>query len=384
MADDTTDRNLPATGRRLEKAREQGQVPRSRDLGHFAVMLGAVGALAALAPMLAGRLQELLATGLRFDARTVAQPEMMLERLATFGGVMLLAVVPLALAVGLMSAAASILSGGWNWTWQPLMPNFGKLNPVSGLGRLFSKDQLIETLKTSALALLLGAIGAMFLARNWPDFVAALAQPLPTGIGQIASLLATAFKYLLLTLAVFALIDWPLQRFLHAKRLRMSREEVKQEHKDQEGNQEVKGKMKQIARQRARKRMLANVPKADLVVMNPTHYAVALKYDEGSMGAPRVIAKGADRLAMRIRDLARDHEVPVLQAPPLARALYAHTELDQEIPMALYSAVAQVLAYVYQLKAALAGRAPMPQAMPDIVVPAELDPHNKPGRRPAH
>lgn len=381
MADDTTDRNLPATGRRLQKAREQGQVPRSRDLGHFAVMLGAVGALAALAPMLTARLQELLATGLRFDVRTVAQPEMMLDRLVTFGGVMLLAVVPLALAVGVMSAAAAILSGGWNWTWQPLMPNFGKLNPVSGIGRLFSKDQLIETLKTSALALVLGAIGAVYLARNWPEFVAALSQPLPTGLGHVGTVLADCLKILLLTLAVFALVDWPLQRFLYARRLRMSREEVKQEHKEQEGNPEVKGKMKQLARQRARKRMLANVPKADLVVMNPTHYAVALKYDDGSMGAPRVIAKGADLLALRIRDLARDHDVPVLQAPPLARALYAHTELDQEIPMALYSAVAQVLAYVYQLKAALSGQAPMPQPLAEIAVPAELDPHNRP--RPA-
>jgi flagellar biosynthetic protein FlhB len=156
--------------------------------------------------------------------------------------------------------------------------------------------------------------------------------------------------------------------------MKMSHQEVKEEFKQQEGNQEVKARMKQIGRERVRRRMLAAVPTADLVVMNPTHYAVALKYDESSMGAPRVVAKGLDLLAFKIRDIATENRVPVLEAPPLARALYAHTELDQEVPVALYSAVAQVLAYVYQLKQALTGRSPMPGNLPDLDVPAEMDP----------
>ena len=165
---------------------------------------------------------------------------------------------------------------------------------------------------------------------------------------------------LLLALAVFAAVDVPLQRHLQLKRLKMSHQEVKQEHKELEGNPEVKAKIKARMREMAKRRMLAAVPQADLVVMNPTHYAVALKYDDATMAAPRVVAKGADLLAMRIRDLARDAKVPVLQAPPLARALYAHAEIDREVPAALFAAVAQVLAYVYQLRAALAGKAPMP------------------------
>lgn len=378
MADDSSqDRQLPASARKLQRARRDGQVVRSRDLGHLAVVLGASATLMALAPLATARLQELLSVGLRFDARAVANPGVMLDRLVTFGGLMLLIVVPLALAVGLASTAASWLTGGWVWTFKPLMPQFGRMNPISGFGRLLSKDQLIDTLKASALAAVLGAVGTLYLKRVWPDFVAALAQPLPAGLGEVGHSLGTGLELMILTLALFALIDWPLQRHLFMTKMKMSKQEAKDEMRESEGNPEMKGRIRQLMRQRARKRMLAAVPKADLVVMNPTHYAVALKYDDALMGAPRVVAKGVDALALRIRDVATEHEVPVLEAPPLARALYAHAEVDAEIPMALYSAVAQVLAYVYQLRSALSGQAPMPGNMPDLVVPAELDPHNQ-------
>ena len=167
---------------------------------------------------------------------------------------------------------------------------------------------------------------------------------------------------ILLALAAFAAVDVPLQKRLHAERLKMSHQELKQEHKELDGNAEVKGKVRARMREMTKRRMMAAVPKADLVVMNPTHYAVALKYDDETMGAPRVVAKGADLLALRIRDLAEGASVPVLEAPVLARALYAHAELDREIPAALFAAVAQVLAYVYQLRAALRGQVPMPGA----------------------
>ena len=178
-------------------------------------------------------------------------------------------------------------------------------------------------------------------------------------------------------LALFSLVDVPLQRWLLAENLKMSHEEVKQEHKETEGNTEVKGKMKALMRQRTRKRMLAAVPQADIVVMNPTHFAVALKYDEAGTGAPRVVAKGSDRLAFKIREIAMESRVPVLQAPPLARALFAHCEIDQEIPGPLFAAVAQVLAWVYQLRAAVAAGLPLPDAPGAVTVPPELDPLNK-------
>jgi len=175
---------------------------------------------------------------------------------------------------------------------------------------------------------------------------------------------------------VVAGIDVPLARFLHKQQLRMSHQEVKQEHKETEGNPQLKGRMRALQREAAQRNSISAVPKADLVVMNPTHYAVAIRYDETTMAAPRVIAKGADLLAMKIREVAKGCDVPVLQSPMLARALYAHAEIDSEIPPGLYNAVAQVLAYVYQLKAALRGKGPMPAAQPVPDVPPELDPHH--------
>lgn len=368
------DKQLPASERKLQKAREEGQVVRSRDLGHFLVVLAATGILLALTPVWMDRLQLQMTAGMRFDARTVAAPEMMLERLGSLAGQALLMIVPFGLAVALASVAAGVIAGGWVMTFKVLQPNFGKLNPISGLGNLFSKQQLIDALKSCLLALILGVAGAMFLSKVWPDMVQLLGRPLPAAIHDLGVTIGEVLGSMLLVMAAFAIVDWPLQRFLFAQKMKMSHQEMKDEFKQQEGNMEVKGRIKQRMREMAKKRMLAAVPTADLVVMNPTHYAVALKYDEATMGAPRVVAKGLDLLAFRIRDIATENRVPVLEAPPLARALYANTEVDAEVPMALYSAVAQVLAYVYQLKAALSGKAPMPGNMPDLDVPAALDP----------
>jgi flagellar biosynthetic protein FlhB len=376
MSDDSSqDKQLPASARKLKKAREEGQVVRSKDLGHFLVVLAATGVLMGLTPMWMTKMQGMLSTGLHFDARTVANPTAMMDRLSLWSGQALMMVVPFSLSIGLASAAASVVSGGWVMSFKVIMPNFGKLNPIAGFGNLLSKQQMIDALKASAMGLILSAAGALFLYKAWPGMVGLLAQPLPAAIHDLGMTLAEVMTSMLLVMAAFALIDWPLQRFLFAEKMKMSHQEVKDEFKQQEGNGEVKGRIKQRMREMARRRMLAAVPTADLVVMNPTHYAVALKYDEATMGAPRVVAKGVDLLALRIRDLATESRVPVLEAPPLARALYANTEIDMEVPVALYSAVAQVLAYVFQLRNAMAGRSPLPGNLPDLDVPAELDPH---------
>lgn len=377
MADqDAQDRNLPASERKLRKARQDGQVARSRDLGHFAAIALALTGLIVWLPNAARSLQGTLIASLRFDSRLVAEPAAMGERLGALTLEFLSLILPVGAVFAVVGIAAGLALGGWNWTWKPLIPKFGKLNPITGLPGLISKDKLVDTLRACALALVMMSVGAYYLAGHLQGFAALLTLPLPAALGQASSDVLGGLILLTITLALFAAVDVPLQKFMHAKRLKMSHQEAKQEHKEVEGNQEVKGKMKARMREFAKRRMLAAVPKADLVVMNPTHYAVALKYEEGSMGAPRVVAKGADLLAMRIRDLAKESKVPVLQAPPLARALYAHAELDREIPMALYAAVAQVLAYVYQLRAAMAGRAPMPGELPALPVPRELDPHN--------
>jgi flagellar biosynthesis protein FlhB len=371
MSDSAQDRNLPASERKKRRAREDGQVPRSRDLGHVAALGGGGAALMALAGPLAAWLRDLLAGALRFGASDVHNPAAMGEHLQRLGGQALLVVLPLGVLVGLTAMLAAKLSGGWNVSFKALRPDFSRFNPLAGLGRMVSKQHLLNVLMTITLAVVVGVVGTLYIRSRFLDLAGLLAVPLPQAISEIGSVLAACLGLMLLALAAWAAIDVPLQRHLWLSRLKMTREEAKQEMKDAEGNLEVKARIKARMREMSRKRMLAAVPEADLVVMNPTHYAVALKYDEARMGAPRVVAKGADLLAMRIRDLARDAQVPVLQAPPLARALYAHCELDQEVPAALFAAVAQVLAWVYQLRRSpeLAG------APPQVQVPQGLDPH---------
>ena len=293
MADqDAQDRTLPASPRKLQKAREQGQIARSRDFGHFAAIAGIVALVTVAAPWVSGWLRETLATALHFNHEVLQAKGYMQTRLAEISTQMLwLALVPGCVATA-TAIGAGVAIGGWNFTLQPLAPNFGKLNPLAGMQRLLSKDQLIETLKASGLALALGCIGALYLKSHVESMAGLLAVPLPAAISQAAQTVLGGVLLLLLALGLVAGIDVPLQRHLHAQRLRMSHQEVKQERKESEGSAEVKGRVRQLMREASRRRMMAAVPTADLVVMNPTHYAVALKYEDGSMSAPRVVAKG--------------------------------------------------------------------------------------------
>lgn len=379
--DSSQDKQLPATEQRLKKARADGQVVRSRDLGHFAVVAASLGVMSSVAPSVTQRLRDLLAAALRFDSVTVASPAFMTERLASVVPDMLMLSLFLGAVVGLVSVVASMVSGGWVFTMKVMAPNFGKLNPLSGLANLFSKDKLSDTLKSCVLALLLAAVGALWLWAHRDDFVRSQAVELTAAFTEAGGQILSGLWLLVLVLALFAVIDLPLQRFMHASKLKMSHQDIKDEHKQQEGNPEIKGRLRQRMREASRRRMMTAVPTADLVVMNPTHYAVAIKYSEDGGGAPKVVAKGTDQVAMKIRDLATASRVPVLDAPPLARALYATTELDREIPAALYSAVAQVLAHVFRLREAVAGRAPYPASLDLVPVPPELDPadprHNR-------
>ena len=376
MADSNAqDKNLPASQRKLEKARAEGQVARSRDLGHFAAIAAGGAVIVAVAPMVSAWLKQLLVRGLRFDASALQGTDFMASRLGELAFGFVCVVAPFGLVMMVVALAGGFAISGLTWTLKPLEPRFDGFNPFTGFARLLSKQQLVNTAKASALALILGVIGAFYLKSHLDAFSGVLALPLPAAIAQSGEITLGGLGLLVLALAAFALVDVPLQRHLHAQRLKMSHQELKQEHKELEGNAEVKGKVRARMREMTKRRMIAAVPKADLVVMNPTHYAVALKYEDGRMAAPRVVAKGADLLALRIRDIAKEARVPVLEAPVLARALYAHAELDREIPAALFAAVAQVLAYVYQLRAALAGHGALPGELPALDVPGELDPH---------
>jgi flagellar biosynthesis protein FlhB len=371
---DAQDRNLPASERKLLKARKEGQVARSRDLGHFAVVAVALATLGWTASASSDHLRRWLARALRFDAGLMTDPSRMLEPLGHALLPLLWTLAICGVLAWVTALAVALIGGGWNFTMKAVGFKLDKLDPLAGIGRLMSLHQLGDTLKTCLLAIALAVVGVVYLKRELATFGGVMSLPLVAASEQVAVLLQQGLVWLLLTLAAFAAIDVPLQRFRLGSQLKMSRTEVKEESKEAEGNGEVKQRQRQRMRELANRRMLAAVPTADLVVMNPSHYAVALRYDEATMNAPRVVAKGSDLIAFRIRDAAKGAKVPVLQAPPLARALYAHAEVDREVPAALFAAVAQVLAYVYQLREAMAGRVPMPNEPTELPVPPTLDP----------
>ncbi|WP_322470099.1 EscU/YscU/HrcU family type III secretion system export apparatus switch protein [Hydrogenophaga sp. SNF1] len=376
MDSSSQDKNLPATPQRLKKARDDGQVARSKDLSNLAVLGGGMLVLFGLAPTGFARLRDTLAGQLRFDNASVRTPELMLQRLSDNAAQALIVYLPLGLLVIALAVVALIAAGSVALSTKPIEPKLSNISPLSGFKRLFSRQQLVETFKLVGITTVVLIVAGQFIAGHAEAFATLLMRPLETGIGQLAQWLAMGVGLLLLVIGVVAAIDVPTQRFLHKHRLRMSHDEIKREHKEAEGDPHVKSQRRARQRQLAQRQSIRAVPKADLVVMNPTHYAVALRYDDATMTAPRVIAKGADLLALKIRDVAKANAVPVLQSPMLARALYAHAEIDQEIPGALYTAVAQVLAWVYQFKAAMNGQGRMP-ADPQPQVPPELDPHFK-------
>ncbi|HSX94116.1 MAG TPA: flagellar type III secretion system protein FlhB [Hydrogenophaga sp.] len=376
MDSSSQDKNLPATPQRLKKARDDGQVARSKDLSNVTVLGGGMLVLFALAPAGFAQLRDALASQLRFDNASVRTPELMLQRLSGSTAQALMVYLPLGLLVVALAIAALVAAGSFAFSTKPIEPKLSNISPLSGFKRLFSRQQVIETFKLVGITAVVLLVAGQFIVNHAEAFATLLMRPLEAGIGQLAQWLAVGVGLLLLVIGVVAAIDVPTQRFLHKHRLRMSHDEIKREHKEAEGDPHVKGQRRARQRQLAQRQSIRAVPKADLVVMNPTHYAVALRYDEATMTAPRVIAKGTDLLAMKIRDVAKANAVPVLQSPMLARALYAHAEIDQEIPGALYTAVAQVLAWVYQFKAAMNGQGRMP-ADPQPTVPPELDPHFK-------
>lgn len=377
MESSSQDRNLPASERKLKKARDDGQVARSRDLAHLAVLGTGALSLITLAPLLFGRLKLGLAKQLAFDATTLTQPDTVLSRLQDMTTVGLVACAIFGGITMVVAVLSTIAAGGWVASLKPITPDFSRLNPLSGLGRMFTKDKLTEVLKMVFIAGMLIGLGAWYLSSGLHSLSMLVLQPSAAALMHLTEWLTNGLGMLLLVVLLVAMVDVPLQMFLHKSKMKMSHQEVKQEGKESDGNPQMKGRMRQRQRDIAQGNSVGAVPKADFVLMNPTHFAVAIKYDEKTMRAPQVISKGADLLAFKIRDIAKNNAIPVLQSPMLARALYANAEIDQDIPASLYTAVAQVLAYIYRLKAALRGDGPMPGEPPLPFVPPELDPLSK-------
>ncbi|MCZ8129762.1 MAG: flagellar biosynthesis protein FlhB [Steroidobacteraceae bacterium] len=364
------------TPKRLQDAREKGQIARSRELGTAAVMLsGSALLLLGGAPM-GEALMRLMADGLQLDRETLLAADAMSRVLAAMSLDALLIVTPLLLAVLVASVLAPVMLGGFIFSMQALAPQLSRLNPVAGLGRIFGLHGLMELVKALLKLLLVGVIAAFVGYWLMPDTVWLGAMPAAPAIGRAAYILALSLLLMSAALIVVAAIDAPFQWWHHRRQLKMTREEVREELKDTDGKPEVKSKLRETQQKLARRRMMLDVPRADVVVANPTHFAVALKYDARRMRAPRVLAKGRDLVALEIRRLAEANRVPVFEAPPLARVLYGSTEVGREIPAGLYLAVAQVLSYVYQIRQlspTLAARLRRPDPQVDAELRARYD-----------
>lgn len=360
--------------RRLEQAREEGQVPQSRELSTFLVTVTGAATLLLLGGWMAGRVSGLLRDGFAFDRRAAFDEKVMLDMLERMLSGALLTLMPLFFALLIAAVAAPMLLGGLVFAPKALGPNFGRMNPLKGFGRMFSVHGLAEMVKAILKSLLVGGVAALVLWLNMDHLFDLMVEPLEIGMADFSDTVAFAALLIVLSLGLLALMDVPFQLWQYHKKLRMTKEEVKREGKEQEGDPMVKGRIRAMQREMARRRMMSEVPKADVVVTNPTHFSVALKYDAEKMGAPVVVAKGRGELALKIRELAKEHGVPMLEAPPLARALYKHCELEQSIPAALYTAVAEVMAYVYQLDAWMKSGGLPPAAPTALPVPAGMDP----------
>ncbi|MDR1889122.1 MAG: flagellar type III secretion system protein FlhB [Zoogloeaceae bacterium] len=359
------------TGRRIEQAREEGQVPHSRELGSFLLLMVAAMAFWLLGDWFAGRFMSIMQKGLSIDPVYIREPLLGVARLGDLGFDAFISFSPLVLALVIAALIPPFVMNAWVFSTKALMPNFGRMNPVSGIGRMFSWNSLMELSKAALKALLIGGVAVTLISHEWRDIFGLLAQPLDAGLATAGRLLTFTFLMLVATMIIIVAADVPFQIWQYYHKMRMTKEEVKQEAKEMDGNPLVKGRIRSLQREAARKRMMAAVPEADVIVTNPTHFAVALSYKEG-MSAPSVLAKGMGVIARKIKAIGAEHGVPLLEAPPLARALFKHSEVGELIPGALYAAVAEVLAYVYQLNQwkKQGGDYPTPPARVDV--PPEL------------
>lgn len=372
--EDGQERTEQPTEKRLRQAREDGNLPRSRELATAAVFGAGVLTLMALGETLANGALGWMRAALAPSPALLHSP----ERLFAHSGELLLrllaVVAPMLLVCLLAGFVGPVLMGGVQLGSKALLPDLKRLNPLSGLKRMYGADGLAELTRSLLRVALVGTAAALSLwhglrvLRTLPH--QPLEQAVRSGLGfAFGLLLATAAALLLL-----AALDAPYQRWNWMRKLKMTRQELREELKESEGRPEVKGRIRQLQQQLAQRRMMEAVPAADVIVVNPTHYAVALKYEGGRMRAPRVVAKGVDEIALRIREVADRHRVAIVSAPPLARALYREGEIGKEIPVRLYAAVAQILSYVYQLRAWRPGAAPHPR-----LPPIEVDAHGNDG-----
>ena len=364
MADvEEHDRTESPTPKRLEEARKRGQVPRSRDLGAASVTLAGGVGLYSLSSLMGGGLMAMMRDSLSLRADASMASDAVVHLLAADAARAALVLAPI---LGLLLAAAVLAPlaiGGWVFSPGALAPDWSRLDPIKGMQRVFSLQGALELMKSLARFSVVAVAAVLLLRHQFGEFEGLAGESVGSGILHAFRLAGSALIILGAALVVIAAIDVPLALWNHHRSLRMTRQEIRDEMRESEGSPESRQRVRRVQQEMARRRMMEQVPKADVVITNPTHYAVALRYDESRMRAPVVVAKGADFVAQRIREIATEHGVPLLEAPPLARALHRDCDLGEEVPARLYAVIAQVLTYVYQLRVARrsGGQVPPPR-----------------------
>ena len=382
--EDGQEKTEQATPKKQEEARKKGQVPRSRELTTMAMLLMGAVSMTLMGGPIVQQLGGVMRMGLQIEKAKIFDPWALIEILsqAIYQGFMSL--IPFLLVMLVTALAAPVALGGWAFSTEAMSFKTEKLNPLKGLKRIFAVRGLIELVKALAKFLLIGSVGAGLLWHYLPELMGLGREPVVSALAHLGSILSVSFIVLSASLLLIAAIDIPFQLWDHSKNLKMTRQEVKDEAKNTEGKPEVKARIRAMQREVAQRRMMQEIPKADVVITNPTHYAVALRYDADRMAAPVVVAKGVELVAGQIRAVATANNVPFFEAPPLARALYYSTDIEQQVPAGLYLAVAQILAYIFQLKASVAG-GPIPVQPDEVDVPDEYfqgpdsnsDPHSE-------
>ncbi|WP_196158001.1 flagellar biosynthesis protein FlhB [Reinekea sp. G2M2-21] len=374
MAEEDTsqEKTEEPTPRKIEKSKEEGNIARSKELNTSAILLVSAICFLVFGPGIAKTMQTIMIFCFRFDARAAWDINI---AGAYFEAVLFDAFLALIPTFGFLLLAAIVAPtslGGWNFATKALMPKGSRLNPLSGIKRMFSMNSLVELAKGWGKVIVVATASIIVLMGLKDDFMSMVFQPTENAIVHALTVLAWSFLFIAASTILIALVDIPFQIYSHTKKLRMTMQEIKEEFKNTEGKPEVKAKIRQLQREMANRRMMADVPEADVIITNPTHYAVALKYEPNAMPAPLLVAKGVDEVALKIREIGQEYDVPILEIPSLARSIYHNTDIGGEIPEGLYIAVAQVLAYVYQVDMWKKGRSPEKPAKPETPIPPDL------------
>ena len=366
------DKTEDPTEKRKKDSREKGEIARSKELNTLAIMLAGSIGLIIFGGALAQDMMEIMRYNFSISREALLNPDSMGAFMLHSGKIALIALQPVLITLLIAALVGPIALGGWLFAAGSLAPKFSRMNPAAGIKRMFSAKALVELLKALAKFFIILIVALLVLKADIDDLQRIAHEPLELAVIHSLQVVAWSALWMACGLILIAAVDVPVQLWESHKKLLMTKQEVRDEHKDQEGRPEVKQRIRQTQREMSQRRMMSAIPDADVIITNPTHFAVALKYDPEKGAAPMLLAKGSDFLALKIREIGAKHDILLLESPALARSIYYSTELDQEIPAGLYLAVAQVLAYVYQIRQHQAGKGKRPDPLNDLPIPPDL------------